>query len=143
LRITDVVSVRALRRSSFYAAVMKPSGIEHELKLWLPAPPGHARFFEFERGSGPNFTERDRRLLSLLRPHLARVRARWERPVRVDGLTERERDVLALVAEGFTNREVARRLFISPATVRTHLEHVYEKLGVRTRTAAVRVFIAA
>ena len=143
LRITDVVSVRALRRSSFYAAVMKPSGIEHELKLWLPAPPGHARFFEFERGAGPNFTERDRRLLSLLRPHLARVRARWERPVRVDGLTERERDVLALVAEGFTNREVARRLFISPATVRTHLEHVYEKLGVRTRTAAVRVFIGA
>jgi DNA-binding NarL/FixJ family response regulator len=48
------------------------------------------------------------------------------------------------VAQGFTNREIAARLYISPATVRTHMEHVFAKLGVRSRTAAVRVaFLAA
>jgi DNA-binding CsgD family transcriptional regulator len=144
LRITDIVSQRAFRRSPFYAWIAKPSGIEHELKLWLPAPPGHARFFELARGPGPNFVERDRSLLALLRPHLATVRARWELQARVECLTKRELEVLQLVAEGLTNREIARRLFISPATVRTHLEHVFEKLGVGTRTAAVRAaFIAA
>ena len=75
--------------------------------------------------------------LSLLRPHLARLRARWERRPHVPSLTERELDVLSLVAQGLTNREISRRLFISPATVRTHLEHIYEKLGVRTRAGAV------
>jgi DNA-binding CsgD family transcriptional regulator len=143
LRITDVVSERAFRRSPFYALIARPSGIEHELKLWLPAPPGHARAFELARGPGPNFVERDRSLLALIRPHLARVRARWELRSRVECLTERELEVLQLVAEGLTNREIARRLFISPATVRTHLEHVFEKLGVGSRTAAVRAaFIA-
>ena len=144
LRITDVVSQQAFRRSSFYAMVAKPAGIEHELKLWLPAPPGHARFFELARGPGPNFCERDRSLLALLRPHLASVRTRCERRARVECLTGRELEVLHLVADGLTNREIARRLFISPSTVRTHLEHVFEKLGVRSRTAAVRAaFIGA
>jgi DNA-binding CsgD family transcriptional regulator len=45
--------------------------------------------------------------------------------------------VLALVAQGLTNRQISGRLFISPATVRTHLEHIYDKLGVRSRAGAV------
>lgn len=53
-------------------------------------------------------------------------------------LTDRETDVLALVADGLTNRAVARRLGISEATVKTHLVHVYTKLGVLDRAAAVR-----
>ncbi len=52
-------------------------------------------------------------------------------------LSERELDVLRLIAAGATNRECAERLFISEATVKTHLLHIYSKLGVNDRAAAV------
>jgi DNA-binding NarL/FixJ family response regulator len=52
-------------------------------------------------------------------------------------LSAREREVLALVARGTPNREIARALFISEATVKTHLTHLYGKLGVKDRAAAV------
>ena len=54
-----------------------------------------------------------------------------------DSLSARELDVLRLVAAGSTNRETARALFISEATVKTHLLHVYKKLSVRDRASAV------
>jgi DNA-binding NarL/FixJ family response regulator len=52
-------------------------------------------------------------------------------------LSQRELDVLALIADGATNREAAAKLFVSEATIKTHLLHLYEKLGVRDRAAAV------
>ena len=55
-------------------------------------------------------------------------------------LTAREREVLALVAQGKTNAEIAELLWLAPSTVRKHLENVYAKLGVSTRTAAVARF---
>ncbi|UCM88207.1 response regulator [Streptomyces marincola] len=58
-------------------------------------------------------------------------------PPAADTLSAREREVLALVAKGTANREIARELFISEATVKTHLTHVYRKLGVNDRAAAV------
>ncbi|HCS60462.1 MAG TPA: DNA-binding response regulator [Microbacterium sp.] len=51
-------------------------------------------------------------------------------------LTDRERDVLLLVDEGAANKEIAARLFISESTVKTHIVHLLEKLGVASRTAA-------
>jgi DNA-binding NarL/FixJ family response regulator len=51
--------------------------------------------------------------------------------------TERELEVLTLVAQGLTNRAIARRLAVSEATVKTHLVHLFAKLGVADRTAAV------
>ena len=54
-----------------------------------------------------------------------------------DGLTRREHEVVTLVAEGLTNAEIAHRLWIAPGTVRRHLENVFAKLEVHTRTAAV------
>jgi DNA-binding NarL/FixJ family response regulator len=54
-------------------------------------------------------------------------------------LSDREVEVLGLIARGCTNREAAAKLFISEATVKTHLVHVYTKLGVKDRAAAVAV----
>ncbi len=56
-------------------------------------------------------------------------------------LTAREREVLAWVARGKTNAEIAQLLWLAPSTVRKHLENVYAKLGVNTRTAAVARFL--
>ena len=55
-------------------------------------------------------------------------------------LSPREREVLLLVSRGKSNHEIARLLFISQATVKVHIRHIFEKLGVRTRTeAALRI----
>ena len=52
-------------------------------------------------------------------------------------LSPREEEILGLLAEGLANRQISRRLFISEATVKTHLVHIYDKLGVDSRTAAI------
>ncbi|MEU4424695.1 response regulator transcription factor [Actinoplanes sp. NPDC024001] len=64
-------------------------------------------------------------------------RVRPARPLTEAQLSSREREVLALVAQGRTNRETAAALFISEATVKTHLLHIYAKLEVPDRAAAV------
>ena len=56
---------------------------------------------------------------------------------KLDQLTGREREVMALVAEGLTNDEIARRLFLSPATARTHVSRILTKLGARDRSQLV------
>jgi DNA-binding NarL/FixJ family response regulator len=60
-----------------------------------------------------------------------------ERDRKAETLTAREIEVLQLLAFGHTNRDIAEKLFISPDTVKTHLEHIFEKLGASDRTAAV------
>ncbi|MCA1218006.1 response regulator [Streptomyces sp. 8L] len=68
---------------------------------------------------------------------VSRVRA--PRAPAAEPLSAREREVLELVAKGTSNREIAKELFISEATVKTHLAHLYAKLGVKDRAAAVAV----
>ena len=57
-------------------------------------------------------------------------------------LSQREREILGLIARGASNKEAGRRLFISEATVKTHLAHAYAKLGVNDRAAAVAKALA-
>ncbi|WP_284745892.1 response regulator [Amycolatopsis sp. RTGN1] len=76
---------------------------------------------------------------AVLSPAVAsRLMGRMREPVR-ETLSQRELEVLTLVARGSTNKEAAKKLFISEATVKTHLIHVYAKLGVKDRAAAVAV----
>ena len=56
-------------------------------------------------------------------------------------LTPREAELLSLLTEGLSNRDLGKRLFISEATVKTHLAHIYAKLGVETRAAAIATAI--
>ncbi|MFI6083411.1 response regulator [Streptomyces sp. NPDC051217] len=78
---------------------------------------------------------------TVLSPAVAsRLVSRVRTPVaRNEPLSAREREVLELVARGTSNREIAAELFISEATVKTHLTHIYAKLGVKDRAAAVAV----
>jgi DNA-binding CsgD family transcriptional regulator len=233
LKLTDFLSLRQLHETLLYEAWFKPWGIERELNVPIPSPLWHTKTFLFDRGPGRDFTERDRLVLDLLQPHLARL---WQsartrrlleaalseldtrdeneptgvvflglegealsstpparrllrtyfsestggrlpspvsewldsgaaaplrrrrpgrrldversgkrlllRETRIEAeLTSREREVLAWVARGKTNAEVARVLWLAPSTVRKHLENVYAKLGVTTRTAAVARFL--
>jgi DNA-binding NarL/FixJ family response regulator len=65
------------------------------------------------------------------------VRPRLAEAARVDDLTEREHDVLRLMARGATNGEIAAALIVSEATVKTHVGSIFTKLGVRDRAAAI------
>ncbi len=72
--------------------------------------------------------------------YLKRVEAGEERE-RYDGLTEREREILTLIAQGLGNQQIAQKLYISIKTVQTHRAHVLEKLGLHDRTELVRYAI--
>lgn len=90
----------------------------------------------------PDFSDRELFLVRLLRPHLVHATSGWRRdhPC-APSLTPRQRELMAHVRDGESNRQIARKLHLSEATVRTHLSQIYSRLGVSSRTAAVgRVF---
>ncbi|MFD7654725.1 response regulator [Actinosynnema sp. NPDC059797] len=76
---------------------------------------------------------------AVLSPSVATRLVGQVRQPAAEPLSDREVEVLGLIARGCTNREAAAKLFISEATVKTHLVHVYAKLGVKDRAAAVAV----
>lgn len=143
-KYSDFFSPRAFHRLGLYQEVARPLGVEDMIRLWLDPLGADAARLEFDR-PGWDFRERDRAVLDVLLPHLRQFRLnalRRRRASTIAGsgaalLTAREREVLELVADGRANVEISRLLWISPGTVRKHLEHAYEKLGVHTRTAAV------
>jgi DNA-binding CsgD family transcriptional regulator len=228
LKISDFLNKAERRRREIYWEYWRPWEIEYQMSFGLEAPLSHTRVFIFTRSGGRDYTERDRKILNLLRPHLERIYetaqvrraarealalldrtdapivvleradqvayaspeaqrllatyfrasngrlpreiAEWlpERrktsspePLTVERglqsvvvhlvddsllleerqgaslLTARESEIVDLLAAGKTNAEIAELLWIAPGTVRKHLENVYEKLGVHSRTAAV------
>jgi DNA-binding CsgD family transcriptional regulator len=104
-------------------------------------PPDHARLVIAR--PGVRFTPRERGRVALIAPHVAFLYAQACQNARraptwmMQGVTPREQEVLRWVSCGKTDADIAALLAISPRTVHKHLEHIYVKLGVETRTAAV------
>ena len=143
-KVSDFYSARQWHSTGMYRDTMRPTGLEHQLALCLPPGPGriagHGQTVRllFSRGPGPDFSERDRAVLTLLRPHLHQAYLDAERRRRsTPQLTRRQWQVLRLAADGHTNAQIARRLGVSEGTVRIHLQNIYVRLQVSSRTAAV------
>ena len=153
-KISDFMSLSQFRRLDLYVEFFGRLSINYQIAVTIPSSPDLVIGIAVNR-SRPDFSDRDRAVLDLLRPHLIQAyrniaerstlreraesaeRALWSSPARqLSTLTDREHEVLVLVAEGKTNPQIAQQLRLSSRTVQKHLEHVYEKLGVCSRTAA-------
>jgi DNA-binding CsgD family transcriptional regulator len=145
-RISDLVPADDFRCTPLYDEYYRVIGIEHVTAVPVYVDQRFLVSFVLNRGAAA-FSDRDRELLDIVRPHLANL---YRLSVAIDRanstptggwdtapLTPREREVLDWVAAGKTNRDIAAILGASPRTVEKHLERIYEKLGVETRTAAV------
>jgi len=141
-RLSDFVELRRFRSSRIYAEWFRPQHVESLITVGLDSPLSHTKVFLLARSDGRDFDAADCLVLDVLRPYLAMryeaARRGAEGSVACDALTSRERQILALVAEGKTNAAIAEDLWIARGTVRRHLENAYAKLGVHTRTGAVR-----
>jgi DNA-binding CsgD family transcriptional regulator len=139
IRRSDLLSMRSFRSSGMYADVARPIGVDQMLATALK--PGSLHVCISLNRVGLDFTPTAVDLLARLRPLLIRRVARLAAPacemVPPSQLTARQEQVLRLVADGLTDAAVGHRLGCSPRTVDKHLEHIYRKLGVSGRTAAV------
>lgn len=159
-RISDSMATAAFRKTALYAEYYRRIGIDHALALPLHSGDGWLVSVVLNR-QGRDFCDREVALIDQVRHVLARLfrrtrllertRERWNSKGAAAGppalspslpLTWREREVLRWAATGKTDRDIADILAISHRTVHKHLQRVYSKLGVETRTAAVMRAIA-
>jgi len=140
IQISDFYTDREYLNTEAWAEYFQTGPVRSSLNVRLPSVPGHARRVVFMRSTFTRFADRDVMLLTLARPHLHEIYLDAERRRHgVPKLTAREWEVLQLAGEGLPNAAIARRLFISPATVRKHMEHIFDALGVRSRTEAAAI----
>jgi DNA-binding CsgD family transcriptional regulator len=156
--ISDFLRPAEFHRMGLYGEFFRPLGVEDQLTVKLGGhSQGRTAGISIDRGIRC-FTEHERKMLDRLQPHLTAARdnaARFSQAlsrarlaeqegtsaVLLDRLTGRERDVLARIAAGRTNAQIARALDISVGTVRKHVEHILHRLGVQSRTAAAVCYI--
>ena len=147
LVLSDLCSLREWRKSPMAVDLGKVYGgsiFDRDMMLPLPSPPGHSRRLRFERFSGRDFDDTDRALVALVRPLLVEHLYALELASRaIPPLTTRQRQLMSLVSAGFSNLQAARKLGISDATVRTHLQQIYARLGVSSRGEATAVFLGS
>jgi DNA-binding CsgD family transcriptional regulator len=146
--ISDFLSQERFHRLGVYTEFYRHVPVEYQIAIGLPKTDGRIVGIALSRARG-DFTEDDRDLLAVLRAPLvramirARSRNRAQRALsgpadnRLANLTDRELQLLELVALGNTNAGIARKLGISPRTVAHHLDSAYRKLDVTSRAAAV------
>jgi len=149
-RIEDLVPQPEFRSSALYNEYYRAIRIDHAMAVPIHVDRRLLVSFVFNR-RGRGFADEERDALELIRPHLGNLyrlcavlgKSGWA-PAQAWQLTPREQDVLKWLSAGKTDRDIGAILAISPRTVHKHLQRIYEKLGVETRTAAVaRVLKAA
>ncbi len=111
----DFYGDREWHSTGLSTEILRPAGVERELLIPLPAPPGIARRLVFFRGPGRTFTDTERDAALLLQPHLARALGHQARLTAGRLLTDRQAVILRLVAEGGDNAAIARRLGVTTA----------------------------
>ena len=146
--ISDFLSGERFHRLGLYAEFFRGIPVEHQMAISLPGPDEQVIGVALNRARS-DFSDQDRALLGVLRAPLTaallRARRRQQAGQALSALacggpadlTDREIQILRLVAEGRTNNAIAHELQVSPRTVAKHLEHAYRKLGVSSRAAAV------
>jgi DNA-binding CsgD family transcriptional regulator len=141
-RISDLLAPGDFRESALYNEYYRRIGIDHAMAVPLMVDRGLLVSFVLNR-TKRDFSERERMFLDLVREPLSSLyrhllaRGRGTGGFATLPVTPREREVLTWLAAGKTDREIGEILGMSPRTVQKHLQHIYEKLGVETRTAAV------
>jgi DNA-binding NarL/FixJ family response regulator len=142
VRRSDLQSMRSFRGSGMYADVARKVGVDQMLATALK--PGCLHVCISLNRAGVDFTPTAVDQLTWLRPLLTRRVARLAagqatlaRGTPLPPLTARQGQVLRLAAEGLTDAAIGHRLDCSPRTVDKHLEHIYRRLGVSCRTAAI------
>ena len=149
--ISDFLSRQEFHRLNLYAEYFRWIPVEYQIAFGLPVEGPEIIGIALNR-AGNDFTEGERDLLSVIRfPLMTALQRARRRQCACEGLataasgalsgvaslTDREIRVLRLAALGRTNRAIAHALDISPRTVAKHLEHIYRKLDVNSRTSAV------
>jgi DNA-binding CsgD family transcriptional regulator len=155
VKISDLLSRARFHRLGLYSEFYRHLPVEDQLAFNLPATgDGHLIAIALNRAQ-ENFTDADRDVLTAIAGPLnnavrrGRLRHRAQTAIAaadsngLGELTGRELQVLELAARGRTNRAIASAVGVSPRTVAKHLEHIYRKLGVTSRAAAVYARAAA
>jgi DNA-binding CsgD family transcriptional regulator len=149
IRLSDHWPTReALEASTYFQEILRPLGLSYEVTLLLDTPRGQRLGLSVARVDR-DYSDAEVQLLERLGPHLGRAfhhaqmfaqsrgsndrASAWQEVV----LTTREAEVLRWAATGRTNTEIGKLLGVGRSTVKTHLEHIFQKLGVTNRAAAV------
>ena len=146
--ISDFLTQQRFHRLGLYAEFFRAIPVEHQMAVSVAGPGREVIGVALSRARR-DFSDQDRALLSVLRAPLIAAQLRARRRQQAGGmltpmtcsrranLTDREIQILRLVAEGQTNASIAHALEVSPRTIAKHLEHIYRKLQVSSRAAAV------
>ena len=140
-RIEDLLPDSAFQRTALYNDYYRAIRIDHAMAVPIHVDRHILVSFVLNR-SKRGFSDRDRERVEVIRPHLGHLYrlsapSGDALPELAAALTVREREVLDWLGGGKTDKDIAAILTISPRTVQKHLQRIYEKLGVETRTAAV------
>lgn len=155
--LTDLADLRTLRRLPFYVDFYRPRGADDQLVCVARRNNQLSSVLAFNR-TRRGFTHRDRAVVDLVTPHVVQAMTQRHRVAsltaavsrlshhhgeldrarsQLSALTSREREIVELVVGAATDREIARGLGISQRTVHKHLERVYRKLNLTSRTSLV------